>query len=277
MSEVQGLSSAIADARGGPTQKTLVVLSDTHCGHKFGLTSPGDWSASGPLRIDEKSRLWQEKSWSWFQSRIRSIGHIDHCVVNGDAIDGRGERSGSVELITADRNGQIAIAENVLSYVDADKYTFVRGTPYHTGDEEDWEDNLAKSFGATAEDHAWLEQYGVTFDFKHHIGSTAVPGAVPPSLPREKIWNLLWAEKALQPKSDVIVRSHLHSYCYTGDENSLNMVTPALQGWTRYGARRMSKTISFGFLEFRIYPTGDYTWKAHILVPTFAAAQAKPL
>jgi hypothetical protein len=264
-------------ARGGPTYKVLVVLPDLHSGHKFGLTAPRDFSGSGPQRIDEKARLWQEQAWAWFKEEIQSVGPIDHCVVNGDAVDGRGERSGSVELITADRNGQVAIAEHVLEEVGAKKYTFVRGTPYHTGDEEDWEDNLAKAFDTVAEDHAWLEESGVVFDFKHHIGSSTVPKAIPPALPREAVWNLLWAEKELQPKSHVIVRSHLHSFVYCGDESYLAMVTPALQGWTRYGARRMSKTISYGFVEFRVYETGEYTWRPHILVPVFSAASAKPL
>lgn len=257
--------------------KTLVVVSDPHCGHKFGLTAPRDWPAAGPLRIDEKARAWQETTWPWMVQEVQTIGPIDHCVVNGDALDGRGERSGSIELISADRNGQIAIAEEALRIFNAKKYTFVRGTPYHTGDEEDWEDPLAERFDTHAEDHAWIEESGVILDFKHHIGSSTVPKAVPPSLPREVVWNLLWAERELQPKAKIIVRSHLHEYRFVGDEDYLAMVTPALQGWTRYGARRMSKTISYGFIEFRIYETGEYSWKPHILVPTFAAAQPKQL
>lgn len=126
-----------------------------------------------------------------------------------------------------------------------------------------------------AQDHAWLEYAGVVMDIKHHIGSSTVPGSVPPALTRDAVWNLLWAEKELQPRANFFVRSHLHKFVAVMDDDWVAMVTPALQGWTKYGAKRMSKTISYGFISYKISDKGDLTWKKHIMKPKFARAKAE--
>ena len=264
--------------------KNVVILSDGHAGHMFGLTSPEfqlQPSECSLSRFHEKAYEWQTHTWSWFSAAIAQLraeyGPIHRLVLNGDAIEGKGYRSGATELLTADRNAQVNIAKTIVQFCDPEAVTVVRGTPSHTGEEEDWEDVLAEKLGTQAEDHAWLTYGSTTFDIKHHIGSSSVPGAVPPSLTREGVWNLLWAEKQLQPRSNVIIRSHAHKHFYVGDEDTLAIITPALQGWTKYGAKRMSKTITYGFLSFHLFENGDYTWNRHILNPTFAAASAEPV
>jgi hypothetical protein len=39
----------------------------------------------------------------------------------------------------------------------------------------------------------------------------------------------------------------------------------------------MSKTISYGLIEFWINDQGSFAWKAHILNPIFAAAKAEQM
>jgi hypothetical protein len=254
-----------------------IILADLHCGHRYGLCPP-QWQLGDTEDHEyQKSQIWESKTWDWYTKVIAEIGRVDHCIINGDAIDGSGGSSGGTELITSDRHHQVKIAQDCLSIIQAEKWTFVRGTPYHTGDIEDFEDILAEGFGTHAQDHAWLEYSGCVVDIKHHIGSTSVPRNVPPSLSRESVWNLLWAEHKLQPKSNVFIRSHLHKYYFTGDDSFTAMITPALQGWTKYGGRRMSKTISYGLIEFWINDQGSFAWKAHILNPIFAAAKAEQM
>ena len=255
-----------------------VILSDLHSGHLFGLTSSKNISQpTVDDRIHLKAYEWQTHVWDWFSKEINSIGKIDRLIINGDAIEGKGERSGATELITADRGGQIEIAKNVIETINFKRLTIVRGTPSHTGEEEDWEDVLADRMGVQAQDHAWLECNGIVMDIKHHIGSTSVPGAIPPALPREAVWNLLWAEKELQPRSNVFIRSHLHKFYAVMDDDFIAMVTPALQGWTKYGGKQMSKTISYGFISYEITEKGAFRWTKHLLVPRFAAAKAEAM
>lgn len=257
--------------------KTGIIVSDFHCGHLFGLTPPPYQINPDDDRQLGKAAEWQQKTWDWYSGELAKIGHVDRLIVNGDAIDGNGARSGGTELITTDRRRQVEMAKACIDQADYDAITIIRGTGYHTGDAEDWEDVLADTLGTHAQDHAWLEYAGCVIDCKHHIGSTSVPGNAPPALGRESVWNLLWAEKQLQPKANVIIRSHLHTYYYTGFDDWVAIVTPALQGWTKYGGRRMSKTISFGFLYFEISDEGEFTWIPHLLIPVFAAAKAEAL
>ena len=253
------------------------IISDLHCGHKFGLCPPDHWEPESDDPTQAKVRQWQMRTWEWYAAKAKALGHLDRLIVNGDAIDGSGDRSGGTELFTTDRHLQVKVAADCIRQFDAEAYTIIRGTAYHVGDKEDFEDTLAERFGTHAQDHAWLEYAGCVIDCKHHLGSSTVPGAVPPSLPREAVWNLMWAERDLQPKANVFIRSHLHAHYEISTEDFLCIVTPALQGWTKYGGRRMSKTVSYGLIEWWISDQGAFTWKRHILRPVFAAAKAEAI
>jgi len=254
-----------------------VIISDSHCGHKFGFVPPEWWGQEGDDHEKEKVREWQETTYRWIERKAKGIGHIDRLICNGDMVDGNGEKSGGTELITTDRLEQSKMALHLIRLFDADNYTLIEGTNYHTGAAERFEEPIADALGVRLQAHAWIEHAGCVIDFKHHIGSTSTPGAIPPALPRERVWNLLWAEHQLQPKARVFIRSHLHKYYIAGDETFLGIVTPPLQGWTRYGGLRMSKTISYGFIEFWISDKGEFTWKTHLLIPVFQAAKAESM
>ena len=254
-----------------------VIISDLHCGHKFGLAPPDRWEPESDDHIRQKIRTWQSSTWDWFSTKALQVGRIDRLIVNGDACEGDGIRSGATELYTADRLEQAEVAERCARLFDFDTATVIEGTNSHTGTAEQFEAPLAKALGTHLQAHAWLEYAGCVIDFKHHIGSSSVPGALPPALPREAVWNLMWAEHELQPRANVFIRSHLHTYHAAIEDDFIAIVTPALQGWTRYGGTRMSKTISYGFIEWWISDEGVFTWKYHRLVPTFAAAKAESI
>lgn len=84
----------------------LVIISDLHCGHRAGLTPPG-WQTplEAPDRLAAYARQ-QRVMWSWYAATIAALQPIDVLVANGDAIDGRGSRSGGTELITTDLSAQ---------------------------------------------------------------------------------------------------------------------------------------------------------------------------
>jgi hypothetical protein len=254
-----------------------VTISDLHCGHKFGLCPPYMWEQESDDPLREKIRLWQMKTWDWYQATAQSLGHLDRIVINGDAVEGNGIRSGGTELCETDRIKQAEMALYCIHQFDFDRATVIEGTNYHTGDAEQFEAPIAKELGTRLQEHAWLEHAGCVIDFKHHLGSSSVPRSIPPALPREAVWNLLWSEHELQPKANVFFRSHLHTFFSVIEDNFIAFVTPALQGWTRYGGTRMSKTISYGFLEWWISDKGEFTWKLHRLIPRFAAAKVESM
>lgn len=253
-----------------------VILSDSHCGHIFGVTPPEYWFDGGNHQRT-KAREWQENTYRWLERKAKEIGHIDRLICNGDMIDGDAESNKGTDLITTDRLEQSKMALTFIRLFDADNYTVIEGTARHTGTSERFEEPIANALGVELQVHAWIEHAGCIIDFRHHIGSTSTPGAVPPTLSREKVWNLLWAERSLQPKAKVFIRSHIHSYFVVSDDIFIAMTTPALQGWTHYGGTRISKTVSYGFIEFWISDKGEFTWKTHLLVPRFAAAKAESM
>jgi len=236
--------------------KRILVLADFHCGHLAGLTPPR-WQLrpkqdkGSPSKRAKFLRV-QEEAWTWYSKAVAKFRPYDHIVLNGDAIDGRGERSGSTELITVDREEQRDMAiVCVQRAMGANRvpFTLTFGTAYHTGDQEDFEREIANCFGGKSGSHEWLEAEGKVLDFRHHVGSSTVPhGRATPVL-KEGLWNTLWALKEEAPQADVIVRSHVHHYQCIENDLGVFVTTPALQaGATKYGGRRCSGTISFGFV-----------------------------
>ena len=239
----------------------VAILSDLHCGSLVGLTPP-EWQGSVDLASrDTRKKLAhiQNEGWKLYTGAMKR--HKPHvCICNGDAIDGKGERSGGCEQITTDMNEQADMAYECLAATKASRYFIVRGTPYHTGKAEQFEDSLAKALNTRAHDHPQIKVGGLIIDAKHKVGASSVPHGRHTAISREAMWNILWAEHEGVEKADVIVRSHVHYYncidMFWGSRRKVCMTTPALQ-WrgTRYGKQQCSGTVDFGAVF--LYITGD--------------------
>ena len=242
--------------------KRIAIISDLHCGHRGGLTPPSyQYIETGAGRRSAYAVL-QKSLWDWFEEKAKSLGKIDCLVINGDAIDGKGARSGGRELITADRDEQIEMAEMCAMAFDAKRYIVVEGTPYHTGNEESWEAMLAQSLGCNMEDkgkeaaefgaHVWIDVDGVIFDFRHKVGSSSIPHGRLTAPQRAALWNVLYAEKGIQPNANIIVRSHVHYFTAAFTTSKTVITTPALQTHSNYGSRECDGTNDIGFISFDI-------------------------
>lgn len=242
--------------------KRLLVISDTHCGHEVGLTPP-QWNPRG---VEANTAMEKYRDWMWqgFMSMVEPLKPIDILVHNGDAIDGRGERIGGVEGLFADRNQQCKMAADVIKWVGARKVLIARGTDYHVGKEEDFEDTVASLVGAERiGDIVTADVNGLQMQFRHHIGGSQVPHGRATSLMRDQLWNELWYLENEFPLANVMVRSHVHYHQAVQSFNRLAMTTPGLQGYgTRYGERRLSGVIHFGIVYFDIRSQEDFTWRA---------------
>ena len=267
--------------------KRIVLMGDLHCGHRAGLTPPR-WRN----RQCSEEHVWrkftrvQEETWKLYAGFVKLLRPIDCLVVNGDLIDGRGEKSGGVELITADRNEQVKIAEECCEMWDAPQIVITEGTPYHAGDIESWEAMIDDSLRQKGRQvkigaHEWVDVNGYVFDVKHHVGSSTIPHGRYTIAARDELWNTLWHEAGLQPRADMVVRSHVH-YCvggwhYVGGKRVDFMTLPALQAMgTRWGARRMSHTVDWGLMAYDIDKHGEIVCE-HRHVRTVQATAAKAL
>jgi hypothetical protein len=231
--------------------KRLLVISDLHCGHISGLRKEKGF-----------------KYWDSFAGEIDKLKPFDVCLCNGDAIDGKGERSGGTEQLTTDRKQQKDMAIEILEYIDAKEYIFTYGTPYHVGKEEDWEKLIADHFDAQIHSQALFSVQDVWFHAKHKIGSSSIPHGRYTALARQHMWNLYWTDIGGSERADVFIRSHVHycEECSSPGAKWRAITTPALQGWgSKFGQRMCEGTIDFGFLVFDVPPTGkEYDWSAYI-------------
>jgi hypothetical protein len=250
--------------------KRVVVISDPHCGAANGLTPPRYQTTDSEDRVWRKRARIQAAAWDWYDERVHRFARPDVLIVNGDAIDGPGERSGGVEQLTTDRRKQCEIAHACIAAWGARKIVSVGGTPYHTGQAEDWGEVLADMLSHGAEvktgDHEWVDVNGCVFDVKHSIGGSQIPHGRFTALARDALWAQLWTDAGETPRADVLVRGHVHYHAYCGGaDRPLAMTLPALQGFgTRYGARQCSGRVHFGLVVFEVDTQGRYTWHAEL-------------
>ena len=238
-----------------------------HCGHRVGLTPPR-WQSK---LAGEKFYLIQRECWDFYQPLV---GHLqpDIWISNGDAIDGKARASGGTELIQADRKDQVEMAVECIELSGAENVVMTYGTPYHTGRSDDWEGMVAsrlrdRGYSATVSGQEWISVNGTTFDIKHKVGASSIPHGRSTPQKKERLDNLIWsADKGEQPRADIILRSHVHYFDFTGNAEYLAMTLPALQGQgSKFGARQCSGIVDFGLVWFDCYDDGSYTWSRDIL------------
>jgi hypothetical protein len=245
--------------------KRLVVLADLHSGHEFGLCPPAWWAQvddSGARRA--KAGIFQRQLWSFYTSALDALKPIDIIAVNGDAIEGKGERSGGVELITSDRHEQVAMAKEAIDYAEAPVVRLMFGTRYHTGADEDFEAALRNTVKgkASIHGHDFLDINGRQLDIKHKVGSSSIPHGRMTAIARARLWNVVWnSERERQPRADIIIRSHVHYFGYCGAASWLGMTTPALTYNSAFGIRDCEGLVDVGLLVFDFEDDGSYSWR----------------
>ena len=248
------------------SRKRVLVLSDFHSGHVLGLTHPSYDYTTGHKTQTAHYQV-RRTIWEWYKDKVKRL-KPDIVIFNGDAIDGKGEKSGGTELLTLDRDEQCEMAIAALQAIPRRPKLFMSyGTPYHSGINEDWEDIIAREMEAEkigAEDT--VDVNGLLINYRHHIGRSSIPHGRHTAVAKEKLWNAIWAERGEYPRADVIVRSHVHYYNYAGGPSWLGMTTPALQGYgSKFGARRVTGTVDVGMVHFDVWSKERWDWKVHIL------------
>lgn len=234
--------------------KKILAIGDLHCGHLGGLTPP---KYMVTRQANHSVYKLQKKIWDLWLKTLSSVGKIDYLIVNGDTIDGKGTRSGGIELLTGDLFQQAEIAIECIKMIPTKEILMTYGTAYHvaSGSGEDMEYYIAKQCNAEIHSqlHWKVKGEGVTVNAKHHIGGSSTPYSRNTSPNKDMIWNVLWSDIGEQPRGNLFIRSHIHSYNMS--ENNLGMVVtlPALQApRTIFGARRCSGTVDWGVVKFTI-------------------------
>uniref|UniRef100_A0A6M3XVY7 Calcineurin-like phosphoesterase n=1 Tax=viral metagenome TaxID=1070528 RepID=A0A6M3XVY7_9ZZZZ len=246
--------------------KRIVFGADPHCGHRVGLTPPLYQSAFKEKKSAKYLKI-RKECWNFIGDEVEKLKPIDLLALAGDLIEGPGGRSGGTELLTTSIKEQRDISVEAIRFFEARNIIISRGTAYHVSpDGQDAEDDIAEILGAKIGDHEFFDVNGVTFDMKHHLGGTSIPHGKSTAISKEQLWNLIWADYDAQKRADVVLRAHNHYYSYNGDDTWLGINLPALQAMgSKYGARRCSNLVKFGFVHFDVFEDGSFTWMPHIL------------
>jgi hypothetical protein len=251
-------------------------MGDLHCGALIGLTHP-DWQQNikdGIKDVNKRDKYARitHALWKQYKAYLKMLEPINVLFVNGDMIDGNGHRSGGTELITTDRTTQAEMATKAINEVrlHAVKRGFkiigTYGTAYHTGQAEDFENIVARDADFTKiGSHEWPEVNGKIFDLKHHIGNTSVPYGKGTALAKSGNWNDIWAIDDMQPRADIVLRSHVHRFYECRDLNKMHMTLPALCGMgSKFGSRICEGVVHFGLVHFDIDHHGNVVdWDVH--------------
>ncbi|MCK5608845.1 hypothetical protein KAR91_43635 [Candidatus Pacearchaeota archaeon] len=246
----------------------VLLPGDLHCGSNVGLTPPAYQYKyiSNPKTEEHRRRnKWarlQKECWDWYVNKVTLLKPIDKAFILGDLIDGDGSRSGGTELITTDRKVQMCMAIEALEILEAGGMVMVYGTPYHTGQAEDYETDAAQYFGCKIGGHEWENINGCVFDLKHKQSNCKNPAT---SIWNEIVDNREWAVLGEQPKADVLVRAHIHRFCHIRIEDCIGISIPALQAYgTKFGARACSRKVQFGLVALDVWPDGEVIEHVHI-------------
>jgi len=227
------------------------------------LTPPA-WhhQGDGHPRIAKVARF-QKALWEFYTEAIDALKPIDVLIVNGDAIDGKGEKSGGIEQTTTDRLEQCEMAAKAINYAEAPKVRLMFGTRYHCGKEDDFEKVLVDKVcgNVSIQGHGFFEVNGCTFDVKHKVGSSGIPHGRATALAKARLWNVLWNhEHDRQPLANIIQRSHVHYVSYAGGPDWVAMTVPALSYGTSFGIRECEGIVSIGAVKVDVFPDGRYIW-----------------
>ena len=201
----------------------LVVISDPHCGCRFGLcpdVKAVSLDGGGTYKPSPQQRKvagrWDEFWGEWVKDVTEGLPYA--VVVNGDALDG--VHHNSTTQISHNKADQQYIAETMLKPIVElceGRFYVMRGTEAHTGQSGEDEERLAKALGAVPDqdgrysrNEMWMRVGTRLVHILHHIGVSGSAHYRTSALSREleEIYNesAKWCEEP----PGAVVRSHRH-------------------------------------------------------------------
>jgi len=247
-------------------RRRIALIGDTHCGHLTGLTPP-------EFQIDSKPYAeFRRESWLWFNNTIELMKPFDYAVYNGDMIDGKQHKGGGLELLYPDRFDQVRMAVSIANKVGAAKNVVIRGSKYHVGSEENFEDDFSDRIGASIYNRFLGDIGGKVFDIRHKIGRSSVPHGRMTPLSRQVLWSRLRNERTGN-KADIIIRSHVHYHIAMEESGIMAMTLPALQGASAYGELECDGEVDYGVVFIDIEPDGRIV--KHTILPRLKSLKSE--
>jgi hypothetical protein len=192
------------------TKKRLVIISDLHCGDRWGLR--------------EGNKLLNK----FYLDKVKELRPVDVLLLNGDGVQGT-MRGKSNDVIEPDLGLQAEMCIDYLGMWKAKTYLFTMGTGIHVSEGTDWEKWIAREMHGLIKAKQIFDINGVRFNAKHHTSKTSIPHGQGTLLLKRVLWENIKSQLTNTRKSDVFVRSHIHEFCQIKNRLGFAVTCPALQ------------------------------------------------
>lgn len=231
----------------------IAIISDTHYGH---IRAP--W-CSKPLKIHRGADDYITHTPTSLQKYLMACldDFVEHVpkgsilIHNGDVIQGFRVPLWHRELVTADCADQVKAAVEGLRKLRAKcgKSYLIQGTPLHTMDMTDWEQQVADKLNMKLYPQLTLKVEGQVIQFVH--GRSHVQKYKAGMIESEWFDSLKQAKREGRGPPDYIVRSHMHEYVPT----YCGVITPCWQLPTDWAKRSGKSYItSLGGVILHVQP-----------------------
>lgn len=199
-----------------------IVISDLHCGNKWGLTAEG--------YCTDENRDIQGVFRKWFINKLSEYGPFDFLLGLGDFTDGEGKK-GVLDTTITDTGKQAECAEKILKMtgVNPANMFLVRGTPFHSNGVTEYEDKIAVDLRCSIKDTQKLEIEGWKIHTRHVVGRSDIPYGQGTPLLKElaRLEHEAFRDSKLAP--DIVFRGHTHYSCYVGKHGRMVINCPCLE------------------------------------------------
>jgi len=241
----------------------IALPGDLHCGHIGGLCPPEYWSSEGTRPEDGAIRREQKRWWTRYESLVKRCCDREYdrlvVVLGGDLIDGPGKRSGGVELLTTDPSRQAEIAHRcLLEFTGVDRWLAVYGTPYHTGEDVDFERGIVDALGGTIHNVLFARFGEFVLNARHKTGGSQTPVGGDITSRKKVVQGYVNAGRGIEPVANLYARWHVHRYSRLGTPGEWSCIMPSLQSWTQFGGRQCDRPVTWGMVWIDVdTATGD--------------------
>ena len=160
---------------------------------------------------------------------------------------------------------QCDIAKQLLSMIDCSHFIFTQGSNYHVDDNPSADEMICRLMGGE-----WYGHFGdvmfdnITMNIQHWASFSKDPSGRFNS--QRKDANLL---KLQGDEAEIYVRSHTHSFAYTGDSSSMTVTTPCWKGMDGFISEKSQMRPDNGYVLFNIEGS-NYSWDYNVFkVPKY--------
>jgi UDP-2,3-diacylglucosamine pyrophosphatase LpxH len=241
----------------------ITLVSDLHAGSRFAPVPP-QYRLHGADHVDAAHTI-QAHLYDCWTHFVETCEPAEELILNGDLFDGEDVKDRGQGVIFSSLHQQGRLAEEMLKPLckKHDRVRVIRGTQYHEPVEVI--ESLARNLGAeqhspgkySSEIWEW-EFHGLRFHATHHTSMWIYQAG---AADREALMQNAAEGEGKIDKSDVLIRSHVHTKRIMRGRGKWIIVTPCWKALNTYavkklGSARAIEALDIGALQLVVHDAG---------------------